>query len=114
MSERKLRRQRVIFYISRALENVPKAFQSAAARRDYYSRCSISSRPSSSTFTGCCWKSSVRAARVLPMSDLDHFRHYKRFLNPSLNDRFDLIRQTAFARTLHSGELLAQRGQRAE
>jgi len=23
------------------------------------------------------------------MNDLDHFRHYKRFLNPSLNDRFD-------------------------
>ena len=36
MSERKLRRQRVIFYISRSLENVPKAFQTAAARRDYY------------------------------------------------------------------------------
>src|ERR1700687_3375988 len=36
MSERKLRRQRVVFYISRSLENVPKAFQSIAARRDYY------------------------------------------------------------------------------
>src|SRR6266481_2386064 len=36
MSERKLRRQRVIFYISRSLENVPKAFQTVAARRDYY------------------------------------------------------------------------------
>src|SRR5271170_4355892 len=36
MSERKLRRQRVIFYISRSLENVPNSFQSAAARRDYY------------------------------------------------------------------------------
>src|SRR3954468_21255718 len=36
MSERKLRRQRVIFYISRALENVPTKFQTAGARRDYY------------------------------------------------------------------------------
>ena len=27
--------------------------------------------------------------RVLPMSDLDHYRDYKRFLNPSLNDRFE-------------------------
>ena len=35
MSERKLRRQRVIFYISRALENVPTAFQTKAARREY-------------------------------------------------------------------------------
>src|SRR5882672_6185703 len=36
MSERRLRRQRVILYISRALENSPKSFQSAAARRGYY------------------------------------------------------------------------------
>src|SRR6267143_4948491 len=36
MSERKLRRQRVILYISRALENVPTKFQTAAARRNYY------------------------------------------------------------------------------
>jgi hypothetical protein len=34
MSERKLRRHRVIFYVSRSLENVPKAFQTAAARRE--------------------------------------------------------------------------------
>src|SRR5580704_16861527 len=36
MSERKLRRQRVILYISRSLENTPKSFQTAAARSDYY------------------------------------------------------------------------------
>ena len=28
-------------------------------------------------------------ARILPMSHVDHFRHYQRFLNPSLNDRLD-------------------------
>ena len=27
--------------------------------------------------------------RVLPMSNLDHFKHYKTFLNPSLAERFD-------------------------
>ena len=31
MGERKLRRQRVVLYVTRALEAVPKAFQSAAA-----------------------------------------------------------------------------------
>ena len=31
------------------------------------------------------------------MSDLDHFRHYKRFLNPSLNDRFDFDPADGFA-----------------
>src|SRR5438477_8906903 len=36
MSERKLRRQRVILYISRVLESAPSGFQTAAARREYY------------------------------------------------------------------------------
>src|ERR1700733_7511658 len=36
MSERKLRRQRVVLYVSRALENVPASFQTAKARRGYY------------------------------------------------------------------------------
>src|SRR5207249_3131241 len=27
--------------------------------------------------------------RIVPMTDLDHFRHYLRFLNPSVDDRFD-------------------------
>ncbi len=90
MSERKLRRQRVIFYVSRSLENVPKAFQTAAARREYYNTLldqletefEHSHRLLLEIFGS-------GGARVLPMSDLDHFRHYKRFLNPSLNDRFD-------------------------
>src|SRR6185436_3580905 len=36
MSERKLRRQRVILYVSRSLENTPKSFHTTGARRDYY------------------------------------------------------------------------------
>src|SRR5438045_4063255 len=36
MSERKLRRQRVVFYVSRTLEHVPSAFQHTAASRNYY------------------------------------------------------------------------------
>ena len=35
--------------------------------------------------------------RVLPMNDLDHFRHYKRFLNPSLAERFDFDPAGGFA-----------------
>ena len=98
MSERKLRRQRVIFYISRALENVPTAFQTKAARRDYYAtlldqlvgefehvhRLLLGIFASAGT-------------RVLPMNDLDHFRHYKRFLNPSLAERFDFDPAGGFA-----------------
>src|ERR1043165_5236436 len=36
MTERKLRRQRVIFYVSRALDNAPKLNAGNAALREYY------------------------------------------------------------------------------
>ena len=65
MSERKLRRQRVIFYISRALENVPEVVPvRRRPPRLLQHAARPASKPSSSTFTGCCWKSSVQAARA--------------------------------------------------
>src|SRR6266516_3679758 len=104
MSDRKLRRQRVILYISRVLESAPSGFQTAAARREYYAslldqlvgefehvhRLLLDMFASAGT-------------RVLPMSDLDHFRHYKRFLNPSLAERFDYDAADGFAEevTIH-------------
>ncbi|MFZ0826818.1 MAG: hypothetical protein WAO02_05565 [Verrucomicrobiia bacterium] len=90
MSERKLRRQRVIIYISRSLENVPKSFQSAAARRDYYHTLLDQLETEFDHVHRLLLEIfGSGGARILPMTDLDHFRHYKRFLNPSLNDRFD-------------------------
>src|SRR5687768_4027040 len=98
MSERKLRRQRVILYISRALDNVPRSFQSAAARRDYYATL-IEQLQSEFEHVHRLLLEIFDAtgSRVLPMSDLDHFRHFKRFLNPSLNDRFDFDPGEGFA-----------------
>ncbi len=90
MSERKLRRQRVILYISRSLENTPKSFQSPAARRDYYATLLDQLEIEFEHIHRLILEIfGSGGTRVLPMSDLDHFRHYKRFLNPSLNDRFD-------------------------
>src|SRR5271165_322397 len=90
MSERKLRRQRVIIYISRSLENVPKSFQSAAARRDYYLTL-LDQLETEFAHVHHLLKEIFASAgtRVLPMTDLDHFKHCKTFLNPSLADRFD-------------------------
>jgi hypothetical protein len=90
MSERKLRRQRVIFYVSRSLENVPKAFQSAASRRDYYATLIDQLQTEYDHVHQLLLEIfGSNGARILPMSDVDHFRHFKRFLNPSLCDRFD-------------------------
>ncbi|MGH7952581.1 MAG: TraC family protein, partial [Limisphaerales bacterium] len=90
MVERKLRRQRVIFYISRPLENTPKTLTSNAALREYYATL-LGQLETDFEHTHYLLKEIFASAgtRVLPMSNLDHFKHYKTFLNPSLADRFD-------------------------
>src|SRR5450755_1020782 len=90
MTERKLRRQRVVIYVTRALENQPRLAQPGKARRAYYttlldqltSEYEHTHRLLLEIFSGS-------GTRVTPMNDPDHFRHYARFLNPSFNDRFD-------------------------
>jgi hypothetical protein len=90
MVERKLRRQRVVIYITRPLENVPRTFTGNAALREYY----LTLLDQLQMEFGQVHQSLVRifggtATRVLAMNDTDHFKHYKTFLNPSLADRFD-------------------------
>src|SRR5882672_10202493 len=72
MSERKLRRQRVILYVSHSLENVPKSFQSATARRGYYATL-IDQLQSEFEHVHQLLLEIFDATgtRVLPMSDLD-------------------------------------------
>ena len=98
MSERQLRRQRVILYISRVLENVPRAFQTATARRDYYSTLIEQLHSEFEHVHRLLLEIfDSTGSRVLPMTDLDHFRHFTRFLNPSFNDRFDFDPIEGFA-----------------
>ena len=90
MVERKLRRQRVVFYISRSLENVPRTLTGNAALREYYLTL-LDQLETEFTQVHHLLKEIFASAgsRVLPMTDLDHFKHYKTFLNPSLAERFD-------------------------
>jgi hypothetical protein len=90
MMERKLRRQRVIVYVTRAFENQPKLAQSTQVRRDYYETLLDQlTNEFEHTHRLLLEIFSSSAMRVTPMTDADHFRHYTRFLNPSFNDRFD-------------------------
>ena len=90
MVERKLRRQRVVFYVSRSLENVPKTLTSNAALREYYLTLLDQLETEFAHVQHLLVEIFASAgSRVLPMTDLDHFKHYKQFLNPSLADRFD-------------------------
>jgi hypothetical protein len=90
MTERKLRRQRLVFYISRRIENSPRGIQSKSALTEYYEQLLSQLRGEfehvhemlAGIFAG-------QGARIIPMKDADHYRHYTTFLNPSLADRFD-------------------------
>jgi len=90
MLERKLRRQRLILYISRKISTSPRRFHSAKARTEYYEaildQLGAEFAQIHETLTGVF---SAQGARILPMTDADHYRHYKTFLNPSLGERFD-------------------------
>jgi hypothetical protein len=77
---------------------VPTAFQTAAARRDYYTTLLDQLQTEFEHVHRLLLEIfGSGGARVLPMTDADHFRHYKRFLNPSLNDRFDYDPADGFA-----------------
>ena len=90
MVERRLRRQRVVFYVSRSLENVPKTLTTNAALREYYLTLLDQLETEFAHVQHLLVEIFASAGtRVLPMTDLDHFRHYKQFLNPSLSERFD-------------------------
>jgi type IV secretion system protein TrbE len=90
MMERKLRRQRVIIYISWPLDNPPKQVIGNAALRDYYRTILVNLKGEfEHLHTQLMDIFASTGTRIVPMSDLDHFRHYKTFLNPSLADRFD-------------------------
>ena len=98
MTERKLRRQRVIFYVSRALENTPKLSADGAVLREYYLTL-LDQLQTEFAHVHHLLKEifSNTGTRILPMSDLDHFKHFKSFLNPSLADRFDFDAAQDFA-----------------
>jgi hypothetical protein len=98
MTERQLRRQRVVVYITRALDNQPRLAQSGKGRRDYYATL-FDQLASEFEHTHRLLLEifSNSGTRVTPMTDSDHFRHYARFLNPSFNDRFDFDPADSFA-----------------
>ena len=78
MAERKLRRQRVIVYISRPLENTPKLLSGDAALREYYLTILDQLRGEFEHAHQLLMDIfASTGTRVLPMNDVDHFKHYK-------------------------------------
>lgn len=90
MTERRLRRQRLVFYVSRAIDASPAFAASRASLGKYYDylldQLEQEFDQIHQTLTGIFIG---QGARVIPMTDADHYRHCKSFLNPSLAERFN-------------------------
>ena len=90
MTERRLRRQRLVLYISRTIEKSPGLALTANGRdRQYHhvlDQLENEFRQVHEILNGIF---SGQGARIIPMTDEDHFRHYKTFLNPTFAERFD-------------------------
>lgn len=90
MADRQLRRQRLVLWISRRIDVSPGPAVTNAARARHYDHLlgqleqefAQVGEMLSGIFAG-------QGARIVPMKDEDHYRHYARFLNPSFADRFD-------------------------
>jgi hypothetical protein len=95
MLDRKLRRQRLVLYISRSIDVEPKALQSVQVRREYYElllgQLNAEFKQIHEMLLGI-----FPHSRIVPMKDADHYRHYARFLNPSFAERFDYDPLEAF------------------
>src|SRR5580658_9085922 len=99
MVERKLRRQRVIFYVSRALENTPQTLTANAALREYYLTL-LDQLETEFTQVHHLLKEAMfvsAAFLVLPPANLRHFMHNYALLNPPLVGRYDFDAPQDFA-----------------
>ena len=89
MTKRQLRRQRLILYISRSIETSPSFSAPRSTLTTHYEHLLDQLEQEFAqvheTLNGIF---SGQGARIIPMKDADHYRHFTAFLNPSLAERF--------------------------
>lgn len=88
MIERRLRRQRLVLYFSRAIETSPAFVASAAKEHQHYSAL-IEEMATEFEQLHQMLANIFPGARITAMKDGDHYRHCTTFLNPSLGSRFE-------------------------
>ena len=88
MVERRLRRQRLVLYFSRAIDTSPAVVATAARQHARYSAL-LEEMATEFEQLHQMLANIFPGARVTPMKDADHYRHCTTFLNPSLGSRFD-------------------------
>ena len=88
MVERRLRRQRLVLYFSRAVETSPAFVATATKQQEHYSAL-LTEMGTEFEQLHQMLTNVFPGARITPMMDADHYRHCTTFLNPSLGSRFD-------------------------
>lgn len=86
MQDRTLRREQLVLFISQDIEKSSKMLQGAGGLFDYYLKTRRQLRFTFDELGTTLTTIFGTGTTVRPMSDMEHFAYYKRFLNPSLAD----------------------------
>lgn len=88
MLDRQLRRQRLVLYFSRQVDESPAMLATAAGQHRHYEAV-LQQMTTEFEQLQQLLANVFPSARITPMKDADHYRHCTTFLNPSLAERFD-------------------------
>ncbi|MBA3833976.1 MAG: hypothetical protein H0X34_19225 [Chthoniobacterales bacterium] len=88
MLDRQLRRQRLVLFFSRKIETSPAVMATSPRQQAHYDAL-LQEMTTEFEQLQQLLANVFPAARIVPMSDADHYRHCSRFLNPSLGSRFE-------------------------
>jgi len=89
MLDRTLRREQLVLFVSQEIETYSGAFQTDNGLLDYYDKTVAQLRAGFDEMSLVLTTIFGAGTVIRPMSDLEHFAYYKRFLNPSLADQID-------------------------
>ena len=105
MVDRTLRREQLVLFISQDIETSARFVQGKSGLLEYYHK-TLQQLRSGFDELGLTLSTIFGAGTtVRPMTDLEHFTYYKRFLNPSLADRLEVNFEGLYRKELSIQEL---------
>jgi hypothetical protein len=105
MVDRTLRREQLVLFISQDVEISANMVQSKVGLLDYYYKTLHQLRSHFNELGTTLTTIFGAGTTVRPMSDLEHFSYYKKFLNPSLADRIEVDFESLYREELSIQEL---------